>query len=533
MKAAPKEEFPKGDDNQVPQDALNVHPDSSIDATRLMTSAVQDTSYWLADVTGDDDDILDAEGDASEHHHTSHDVDDDSQEGFSLQHIQDVLDNASNVVEDLEDVEAAPEEEFSKGDDDQIPQNALNVHSDSSIDVTYTSRPKRVLAPSQKILLNEKWSDIKMWAQRAIVHIKCNAILQSKRMYYRLVIVDHENSQHYNFESKFDLANAVQKIAKMRRNQDIDDVDDYEPLTYKEAMIGFYIKQWSETINKQMQFFAIMNIWRLIKRSKNALVLSDKWVYKIKKRLDETILYKARWVVRGFEKIYDINYDQTFVFVVKSMSFKVLFFIMIYYDLDCEQMNVITVFLNALLKKRIYVKQLKKYKNDKYDIICLLLRALYSLKQFSREWYAILRDFLISKDFKHIESNHSLFVNEETRLIVSVYVNDIQIYDPRRSKHISNLKKELSKRFAIIDLDLCSYYLSIEIQRNRAKRSVRITQSTYLKKVLARFNMTNSAPVLTLIIVDTQLKEKLVNQAISNVVREYQLMMKSMIYVIM
>ena len=114
-----------------------------------------------------------------------------------------------------------------------------------------------------------------------------------------------------------------------------------------------------------------------------------------------------------------------------------------------------------------------------------------------------------------------------------MYVNDIQIYDPRRSKHISNLKKELNKRFAIIDLDLCSYYLSMEIQRNRAKRSVRITQSTYLKKVLARFNMTNSAPVLTLIIVDTQLKEKLVNQAISNVVREYQLMMKSMIYVIM
>ena len=318
----------------------------------------------------------------------------------------------------------------------------------------------------------------------------------------------------------------------MRRNQDIDNVDNYESLTYKEAIIDLYVKQWSETMNKQIQFFAIINIWRLIKRSKNVLVLSDKWVYKIKKRLDGTILYKARWVVRGFEQIYDVNYDQTFVFVVKFMSFKVLFFIMIYYDLDYKQMNVIIVFLNALLKKRIYVKQLKEYKNDKHDMIYLLLRALYNLKQSPREWYAILRDFLISKDFKHIESNHSLFVNEETRLIVSVYRNDIQIYDSRRSKHISNLKKELSKRFAIIDLDLCSYYLNMKIQRNRAKRSVRITQSTYLKKVLARFNMTNSALVSTSIIIDTQLKEKLVNQATSNVVREYQSMMRSMMYVI-
>ena len=144
-------------------------------------------------------------------------------------------------------------------------------------------------------------------------------------------------------------------------------------------------------------------------------------------------------------------------------------------------------------------------------MICLLLRALYGLKQSPREWYATLRDFLISKDFKHIESNHSLFVNEETRLIVSVYVDDIQIYGPRGSKHISDLKEELSKRFAMTDLGSCSYYLGMEIQRNRAKRSVRITQSTYLKKVLARFNMANFAPVSTLIIVGTQLEEESVD----------------------
>ena len=194
---------------------------------------------------------------------------------------------------------------------------------------------------------------------------------------------------------------------------------------------------------------------------------------------------------------------------------------MTYYDLDCKQMNVIIVFLNALLKKRIYVKQLKRYEKNKYDIINLLLRALYDLKQSPREWYATLRDFLISKDFKYIESNHSLFVNEKTRLIVSVYVNDIQIYDSRGSKHISNLKKELNKRFAMIDLDLYSYYLNMKIQRNRVKRSVWITQSTYLKKVLARFNITNFVLVSTLIIVNIQLKEKSMNQAISNVVRKY------------
>ena len=111
-----------------------------------------------------------------------------------------------------------------------------------------------------------------------------------------------------------------------------------------------------------------------------------------------------------------------------------------------------------------------------------------------------------------------------------MYVNDIQIYDPRESKHISDLKEELSKRFAITDLDSYSYYLNMEIQRNRVKRSVRITQSTYLKKVLARFNMANSAPVPTPMVVGTQLEEESVDQAISDVVREYQSMMGSMMY---
>ena len=139
--------------------------------TRLMTPVVQDTGYWLAEATGDDNDILDAGGDVSEHHHTPYDVDGPNypQEDPDLQHIQNVLNNAPNVIGDLGDVgeTAAPKEEIPEVEDDQIPQDAPELHPDPSIDATYTSRPKRVPAPSQKVLLNEKWSDIKMWAHRA------------------------------------------------------------------------------------------------------------------------------------------------------------------------------------------------------------------------------------------------------------------------------------------------------------------------------------------------------------------------------
>lgn len=52
------------------------------------------------------------------------------------------------------------------------------------------------------------------------------------------------------------------------------------------------------------------------------VALSGKWVFKLKRGANNKILcYKARWVVRGFQQQYGINYDQTYAAVVKPMAF--------------------------------------------------------------------------------------------------------------------------------------------------------------------------------------------------------------------
>ena len=84
-----------------------------------------------------------------------------------------------------------------------------------------------------------------------------------------------------------------------------------------------------------------------------------------------------------------------------------------------------------------------------------------------------------------------------------MYIDDIQIYSLKGSRYIIELKQKLHKRFAITDLGLSTYYLNIEIQRDRTKRTIRVTQTTYLKKILARFNITNYIIVPILIIVGT------------------------------
>lgn len=55
-----------------------------------------------------------------------------------------------------------------------------------------------------------------------------------------------------------------------------------------------YITQRKEVMDKQMKLFATIDTWKLISRPADKSVLTSKWVYKIKKKLNESILYKAR-----------------------------------------------------------------------------------------------------------------------------------------------------------------------------------------------------------------------------------------------
>ncbi len=45
-----------------------------------------------------------------------------------------------------------------------------------------------------------------------------------------------------------------------------------------------------------------------------------------------------------------------FTLVVKLISFKTLFTIMAYFNLESEQMDVVTAFLNSIIDKLIYVE---------------------------------------------------------------------------------------------------------------------------------------------------------------------------------
>ena len=118
------------------------------------------------------------------------------------------------------------------------------------------------------------------------------------------------------------------------------------------------------------------------------------------------------------------------------------------------------------------MEQPTSFKNQKYlTRVYLLLKALYSLKQSAREWYFFLAEILTKLGFKTLAADQSIFRKEE--IIICVYIDDLLIFGPNLSE-IGALKSEIAKIVDITDLGDISFFLGIQIVRDRAKRAIYI-----------------------------------------------------------
>lgn len=198
----------------------------------------------------------------------------------------------------------------------------------------------------------------------------------------------------------------------------------------------------------------------MIKSLFTANVLWEKWVFKLKKKINEEIVHhKTSWVVRDFDQVLNINYDEIFILIIKSICYKILFVIVVVNDSKIEQMNVKTIFLYKNIDDDMWIEQFYKFENNA-DRVCKLIKTLYKFKQTSQICYNTLIEFLITLNFKSIIFDFEIFINEY--IFIIIYIDNFLIIDFNRTK-IQRIKNALSKRFYMIDLNFCSYYLNIQI----------------------------------------------------------------------
>jgi len=268
-----------------------------------------------------------------------------------------------------------------------------------------------------------------------------------------------------------------------------DSSEPYEPRTYRGAVSGGDAKQWEKSMEDEVNSLTENHTWDLVDRPKDRAVLTGKWVYKHKRGSNGEILrYKSRWVVRGFEQREGLDYYETFASVVKPMSYKLLFAIAAANDLEIEQMDVKTAFLYGDIDTEIYVEQPEGMGAiGESHKVCKLNKALYGLKQSPRVWYFTLTAYLKTLGFEPLTADNCIF-HDSKGTYIAVFVDDLLIVGPSKA-NISMIKAKLSERFHMTDLGPCKYYLGMEVTRDRQNRTLKLSQRSYLEKVLRDFGM--------------------------------------------
>ena len=124
--------------------------------------------------------------------------------------------------------------------------------------------------------------------------------------------------------------------------------------------------------------------WSLVVKLAGRKIVDSKWVFKIKRNSDGTIArYKARLVARGFTQEHGIDYTETFAPTVKFSTIRVILTLAAYHDWEVEQLDVVTTFLSAELKEKVYMRQPEGFHecvdDDGNELVCELHRAIYAI----------------------------------------------------------------------------------------------------------------------------------------------------------
>jgi hypothetical protein len=227
-------------------------------------------------------------------------------------------------------------------------------------------------------------------------------------------------------------------------------------------------------------------------------VLSGKWVWKIKTGPDGAFeRCKARWVVRGDRQQPGIDFDETFSPVVKLATIRTVLTLIASKQWPAHQLDVSNAFLHSHLNERVYCQQPPGFEDPaRPNDVCLLSRSVYGLRQAPRAWFQRFVEHAVSIGFQQSRTDSSLFIYKrgDAMAYLLLYVDDI-ILSASSQELLQHFVRTLKYAFAIKDLGPVSYFLGVEMQRNRD--GFLLSQSSYALDVLERAGMTNCKPVAT------------------------------------
>nr|CAE04463.2 OSJNBa0029L02.4 [Oryza sativa Japonica Group] len=241
-------------------------------------------------------------------------------------------------------------------------------------------------------------------------------------------------------------------------------LDNDEPTTYEETMVGPDSEKWLGAMKSEIESMHVNQVWNLVDPPD------------------------------GFRQIQGVDYDETFSPVTMLKSIRIVLAIAAYFDYEIWQMDVKTAFLNGNLDEDVYMTQPKGFVDPQSaKKICKLQKSIYGLKQASRSWNIRFDEVVKASGFVKNEEEPCVYkkINRSALGFLILYVDDILLIG-NDIPMLKSAKTSLKNSFSMKDLGEATYILGIRIYRDRSKRLIGLSQSTYINKMLKRFNMQDS-----------------------------------------
>ena len=283
------------------------------------------------------------------------------------------------------------------------------------------------------------------------------------------------------------------------------------PKNYQSAINSDLAKEWTLSINKELQGMIDFKVWDVVPRTemKQARPISTTYVFKAKPNADGSLeRLKARVCARGFLQRYGTDFLQTFAPVARLSTIRLQVALSTQMDLEMRHLDFKSAFLQGELDIPLFMEQPdglqelmdKKGESIPKDHVLRLKKGIYGLKQAGRIWYQTMANGLIELGFTRSPSDSCLFYilnpDKSDIILITTWVDDC-IVSFSNPVSWNDMLKKICAKFTLgtgTDFEWC---LGMAVSRNRDNGTICLHQSLYVKNLLKQFHMEDSCIVRT------------------------------------
>ncbi|CAI7913670.1 unnamed protein product [Closterium sp. NIES-54] len=269
------------------------------------------------------------------------------------------------------------------------------------------------------------------------------------------------------------------------------------PRSYAEAITCLYSSQWQAALDGEMASWKSPGTYVDEVPPPGVNIVDGMWIFRVKWPPGSPPAFKARYVGRGFSQRQGVDHFQTFSPTPKMTTLQVLLHVAAQRDYELHSLDFSTAFLQGIQHEEIWLRRPLGFTGSfPAGTLWSLHRPVYGLRQAPREWHDTPRTTLAALGFAPSTADPSLFLRTDTSLppfYVLICIDDL-VFSTADTEALTFVKSELQKRHTCIDPGELGIYLGLQITRDRARRTITLTQSHMVHQVFQRFNFQFSSP---------------------------------------